>query len=73
MFDQQVNITRRRFNRNWNKTNIYDQTDLQFCESFVLYERIDPMDISSPYYLKEFNFIHSHSLNMTISFPIMAQ
>lgn len=37
--------------------------------AYVMYEREDREDRDSPYFLKEFNFLHTHSLNMAKSFP----
>ena len=39
------------------------------CEFFLLYDRVEPEDSSSPYALKQFNFLHSHPLSYAATFP----
>ena len=70
-FEKQDHVRNaRRYNLNNRKLHFYDQSEYELCPCFVLYERVDLEDPLSPYYLKEYNLLHSHALNMSISFPM---
>lgn len=68
--DQSI-YNRKRFNKG--KREFYKEYDSEFkpCMAFVIYERIDPENSNSPFFLKEFNPMHTHPLNLTKSFPTM--
>jgi hypothetical protein len=39
------------------------------CQCFLIYEREDRESAESPWFLKEFNFFHSHPLDLTKAMP----
>lgn len=54
---------------NRRETAVEDNGKLDACQFFLIYERIDKTDENSPYFLKEYNFMHNHELNMTFCAP----
>ena len=43
------------------------------CQCYTLYQRLDPLDLTTPFKLIEFNFLHTHPLDPKNSMPSHAK
>ncbi len=50
--------------------NVYE-SEKCVCNCFVRYERFDKRDALSPFFLVEFNFLHTHPLRISDTLPLL--